>query len=82
MSDKQYTTVARFPGVIKKVQTISTGDGAFRITIDIPENALEGMVELMKLQASPQVCAIIVATENKPTPHVELEPSSESDREF
>lgn len=65
MSDKQYETVARFPGIIKKIQTISTGDGAYRLTIDIPENAVESIVELMKLQAKPQVCAVVVAKEKE-----------------
>lgn len=72
---KSYETVARFPGIVKKVQTISTGDGAYRITVDVPENAVEAMMELMKLQSKPQVCAIIVAKEIK-----ELsEPESEDD---
>ena len=60
---KEYETAARFPGIIKKVQTMSSGDGAFRITIDIPENAAEAIMELMKIQSNPQICAIVVAKE-------------------
>lgn len=68
---KEYKTAARFPGIIKKVQTISTGDGAFRITIDIPENATQEVMELMKIQSKPQICAIIVATEEEHTEEIE-----------
>jgi len=71
MSD-EYKVVASFPGIIKKVQTISTGDGAYRLTIDIPENAVEAIMELMKLQAKPQICAVSIGKkETAPPPYID-----------
>ena len=53
-----------FVGVVKKVQTISTGDGAFRITIDIPESSKEAVKKLMDVQGT-EVCGFAVAKEDK-----------------
>lgn len=55
---------AHFAGVIKKVQTLAGGDGAFRITIDIPESSREAVKQLMDVQGT-EICGFAVAKEEK-----------------
>ena len=53
-----FKIVARFSGIIKKVQTVSGGDGAYRVTIDIPLTCKEEVKRLMDLQD--KVCGVAV----------------------
>jgi len=57
--DEKYKVFAHFAGIIKKIQTISTGDGDYRITIDIPASSKDAIKDLMDYQN--QVCGFAVA---------------------
>lgn len=64
MTEEEMKVFTHFVGVVKKVQTLSGGDGAFRITIDIPETSVEAVKKLMDVQGT-EVCGFAVAKESK-----------------
>ena len=61
--DSKYITFSHFVGVIKKIQTIKGGDGAYRITIDIPLSSKEAVKKMMDVDE--EVCAFAVAKESQ-----------------
>jgi hypothetical protein len=64
MTEEEMRVFSHFVGIVKKVQTISTGDGAFRITIDIPETSREAVKKLMDVQGT-EVLGFAVAKSQK-----------------
>ena len=64
MTEDELRVFAQFVGVVKKVQTLSGGDGAFRITIDIPETSREAVKKLMDVQGT-EICGFAVAKADK-----------------
>lgn len=58
MNFKVFTT---FAGIIKKVQTTSSGDGDYRITIDVPRQYKDAVKELLDVEGMNEVCGFAVS---------------------
>ena len=61
----QFKVFTTFAGIIKKVQTTSSGEGDYRITIDVPRNYKNAIKELLDVEGANEICGFAVSKEEK-----------------
>ena len=66
--------VATFECLIKKVQTLKGGDGAFRITLDIPQSEKEQVKNMMDIDLDTETVYIAMS-------RIERDPETETEQE-
>ena len=60
MDKPTFEQMAEFEAVLKKLQTIKGGDGAFRLTLDIPMIYKKEMAKLFDLDTESEIVRIIL----------------------
>jgi hypothetical protein len=60
-----FKVFTNFVGIIKKIQTVSTGDGDYRITIDVPRSCKNAIIQLLGIEGQNEIIGFSVSKEEQ-----------------
>lgn len=69
-----FKVFTNFVGIIKKIQTVSTGDGDYRITIDVPRSCKNAIIQLLGIEGQNEIIGFSVSKEDKDEVNSDNEP--------